>query len=75
MGELCEEAGRDPASLPIHARVYLGEGWQGRVEQALELGCADLSVGFDRLAQPGRSHDEHLDEIVAVKAQLDTLKG
>ena len=75
LGELCEEAGRDPASLPIHARVYLGEGWQGHVEQALELGCADLSVGFDRLAQPGRSHDEHLDEIVAVKTQLDTLKG
>jgi probable F420-dependent oxidoreductase len=75
LGELCDEAGRDPASLPIHGRVYLGEGWQARVEEALELGCADLSVGFNRLAQPGRPHDEHLDEIVAVKAELDTMKG
>ena len=73
--ELCEEAGRDPASLPVHARVYIGDGWRTHVENALELGCADLSVGFNRLAQPGRSHDEHLDEIVAVKAELDTMKG
>ena len=46
-------------------------GWQHLVEEVLEVGCADLSVGFNRLAEPGRSHDEHLDEVVAVKAELD----
>ena len=75
LSQLCEEAGRDPATLPIHGRVYLGAGWQHLVEEALEVGCADLSVGFNRLAEPGRSHDEHLDEVVAVKAELDTMKG
>src|SRR4029077_14429381 len=26
--QLAEEAGRDPATLPIHGRVYIGPGWQ-----------------------------------------------
>jgi hypothetical protein len=73
--QLCDEAGRDPATLPIHGRVYLGDGWQDRVEEALELGCADLSVGFNRLAHPGRSHAEHLDAVVAVKDDLDSIVG
>ncbi len=51
--QLCEEAGRDPATLPIHGRVYLGEGWQRQVDEALELGFADLSFGFNRMANPG----------------------
>jgi probable F420-dependent oxidoreductase len=71
--ELCEEAGRDPATLPVHGRVYLGEGWQRRVEEAAELGFADLSVGFNRLAEPGRPHDEHLDAVIAAKTELDAL--
>ena len=71
--ELCAEAGRDPATLPIHGRVYLGDGWQGRVEELLDLGCADLTIGFNRLADPGRSHDEHLDAVIAVKGELDEI--
>ena len=71
--ELCDEAGRDPATLPIHGRVYLGEGWQRRVEEAAELGFADLSIGFNRLAHPGRPHDEHLDAVIAAKTELDAL--
>ena len=71
--ELCEEADRDPATLPIHGRVYLGDGWQGRVEEAVELGFADLSIGFNRLAHPGRAHDEHLDAVIAAKPTVDTI--
>lgn len=71
--QLCEDAGRDPATLPVHGRVYLGDGWQGRVEEAVELGFAHLSVGFNRLAYPGHSHDKHLDAVLAVKDELDAL--
>jgi probable F420-dependent oxidoreductase len=71
--ELCDEAGRDPTTLPIHGRVYLGDGWQRRVEEAAELGFADLSIGFNRLAHPGRPHDEHLDAVIAAKTELDAL--
>jgi probable F420-dependent oxidoreductase len=71
--QLCETEGRDPATLPIHGRVYLGEAWQRQVYEALELGFADLSVGFNRLARPGRPHDEHLDAVIAVKSELDAI--
>ena len=70
---LAEEAGRDPASLPIHGRVYLGPAWQAAVEQALALGFQDCSIGFNRLAQPGRSHAEHLDAVIAAKCEIDEL--
>ncbi|MBK5330856.1 MAG: LLM class F420-dependent oxidoreductase [Ilumatobacteraceae bacterium] len=71
----CDEFGRDPASLPIHGRVYIGPGWQAAVEQAVELGFADCSVGFNRLAQPGLSHAEHLDAIIAAKPEIDKMVG
>ena len=71
--ELCEEAGRDPATLPIHGRVYLGDGWEAGVEEAVELGFADLSIGFNRLAHPGRPHDEHLDAVIRVKADVESI--
>ena len=70
-----EEAGRDPSSLPIHGRVYLGPGWQAAVEQALELGFSDCSIGFNRLAQPGLSHAEHLQVVIAAKPDIDALVG
>ena len=66
-----EEAGRDPATLPIHGRVYLGPGWQAALDTALELGFADCSIGFNRLAQPGLSHAEHLAAIIAAKPEID----
>ncbi|MBI5090642.1 MAG: LLM class F420-dependent oxidoreductase [Actinobacteria bacterium] len=71
--QLCEEAGRDPATLPIHGRVYLGDGWQGEVEQAIELGFSDLSVGVNRLAHPGLGLDFHLRALLEVKPELDAL--
>ena len=71
--QLCEESGRDPTTLPIHGRVYLGPEWQRVVEQALELGFSVLSVGFNRLADPGRPHEEHLDAVLAVKEEVDAL--
>ncbi len=66
-----EEAGRDPATLPIHGRVYIGPGWQAALDTALELGFADCSIGFNRLAQPGLSHAEHLAAIIAAKPEID----
>ena len=73
--QIAAEEGRDPASLPIHGRVYLGEGWQREVAGAVALGFDRLSVGFNRLAHPGRSHEEHLEAILAVKPELDRLVG
>ena len=70
-----EEAGRDPSSLPIHGRVYVGPGWQAALEQALELGFSDCSIGFNRLAQPGLSHAEHLDAVIAAKPEIDKMVG
>jgi probable F420-dependent oxidoreductase len=70
-----EEAGRDPAMLPIHGRVYLGEGFEAQVEQALELGLSDLSIGFNRLRHPGRSHAEHLEVVLDAKPTIDRLVG
>ena len=72
---LCEEAGRDPATLPIHGRVYIGPGWQAALEQAIELGFADCSIGFNRLAQPGLSHAQHLEAVLAAKPEIDALVG
>lgn len=73
--EFCDEAGRDRDSLPIHGRVYIGPGWQAAVEQAIELGFSDFSVGFNRLAQPGLSHAEHLEAIIAAKPAIDAMVG
>ncbi|HEX2783320.1 MAG TPA: LLM class F420-dependent oxidoreductase, partial [Ilumatobacteraceae bacterium] len=41
--QFAEEAGRDPASLAIHGRAYIGPGWQAAVEQAAALGFSDCS--------------------------------
>jgi probable F420-dependent oxidoreductase len=73
--QFCDEFGRDPQSLPIHGRVYIGPGWEAVFEQAIELGFADCSIGFNRLAQPGLSHAEHLDAIIAAKTTIDAMVG
>ena len=78
MGKLhqfCDEVGRDPTTLPIHGRVYIGPGWQAVFEQAIELGFADCSIGFNRLAQPGLSHAEHLEAIIAAEPTIDAMVG
>ena len=71
----CEEVGRDPAEVPVFGRVYLGPGWQAAVTQAMELGFADLSVGFNRMANPTADHRAHLDALIAAKPEVDALIG
>ena len=39
------------------------------MEQAVELGFADCSIGFNRLAQPGLSHAQHLEAIIDGEAR------
>ena len=73
--QLAVDADRDPASLPIHGRVYLGDGWQKQVDEALEVGVADLSIGFNRMANRGSPTREHLDAVLAAKPELDRLVG
>jgi probable F420-dependent oxidoreductase len=73
--EICEEEGRDPASVSIHGRVYLADGWQKQVEEAVALGFTDLSIGYNRLANPGQPHTAHLDAAIAVKAEVDEIVG
>ena len=73
--ELCEEAGRDPATMAIHGRVYLGPGWEKSLEEVLELGCNNCSVGFNRLANPGIAHDRHLAELIEAKPTIDAIVG
>jgi probable F420-dependent oxidoreductase len=73
--EIADEEGRDPETLPIHGRVYLGPGWELQLEQARALGFRDCSIGFNRLAFPGRSHAEHLDAILEAKPVIDRITG
>jgi probable F420-dependent oxidoreductase len=73
--QFAEDAGRDPASLPIHGRAYIGPGYQSAVEQALELGFSDCSIGFNRMANPGFTHAEHLAAIIEAKPDLDAIVG
>ena len=73
--QLAAEMDRDPATISIHARAYLGPGWQQAVTEAMELGCSHLSFGFNRLANPGHSHAEHLDAVLGAKNELDALVG
>ena len=71
--EICEEEGRDPDTLPIHGRVYLGDGWQAGVEQAVELGYHDPSLGAGR--GQFATNAEGLDAIVAAKTRVDAIVG
>jgi probable F420-dependent oxidoreductase len=73
--KLCEEEGRDPATLAIHGRVYLGEDWQQHVHEAVELGFTDLSIGYNRMANPGQPHAAHLEAAIAVKGEVDRIVG
>jgi probable F420-dependent oxidoreductase len=67
--ELCEEAGRDPATMPVWWRAYLVDGWQRIVESAVALGGSHFSVGAPR----GQALDRQLDAVVAAKAEVDGL--
>jgi probable F420-dependent oxidoreductase len=73
--QLAEDAGRDPTSVPVWGRVYLGPGWQSLVEEGVELGYTHLSVGFNRMANPGVPHAKHLEDIIEAKAEVDRIVG
>jgi len=68
--QIATDEGRDPATLPIHGRVYLGDGWQREVEQSVELGFSHLSIGVNRIANPGLGLDFHLDALLAVQPEV-----
>jgi probable F420-dependent oxidoreductase len=65
--QLCADAGRDPATLPVWGRVYLDatDSWQQRCAQAKALSFSHLSVGFDRFAHPPTPHHEHLEFVLS----------
>lgn len=75
--ELCDDAGRDPASLPVWGRHYLDgtDSWREAAEQAVELGLSHLSVGWNRFAGPDVDHRGHLDAIVSVLDDIRTIAG
>ena len=73
--QIATDEGRDPETLPIHGRVYLGDGWQREVEQAAELGFSHLSIGVDRIANPGLGLDFHLDALLAVQPEVASIVG
>ncbi len=75
MRELCEEVGRDPATLPIWGRHYLdgSESWRRATEQAVEIGFSHFSVGFDRFSDPAMSHRGHLDSVIDVVDEIRAI--
>jgi probable F420-dependent oxidoreductase len=73
--QFTEDAGRDPASVPVWGRTYLHPGWRADIEQAKELGFSHMSIGYNRMANPDAGLDEHLDTILDAKAEADRLVG
>jgi probable F420-dependent oxidoreductase len=71
--ELATDAGRDPATLPIWGRTMLDPGWQDHLIQSKELGCSHFSIGYNRMADPSADINQHLDIILAAKAEVDRL--
>lgn len=67
--QLCDDAGRDPATLPVWGRTYLMPGWERAVEQALALGFTHFSVGPPR----GLDVAGQAEAVIAAKAALDQL--
>ena len=53
--QIATDEGRDPSTLPIHGRVYLGPGWEAQLEQALEL---RLQRRVDRIQPPRQPRSE-----------------
>lgn len=66
--QLCEDDGRDPATMPIWGRVYVrpDDSWRTGVEEAVALGFSHLSVGFDRFGNPPTPHQQHLERVIEV---------
>jgi hypothetical protein len=72
------DSGTDPAAIRQWARDVESarvEDRQREVEQAAELGFADLSIGLNCIASSGRTHTEHLAAAVDVTADVDRIVG
>ena len=77
--QICEDQGRDPATLPIWGRCYVSSPEDPVVEpavtHALELGCSHFSIGFNRMAARGVDHAAQLEAVIAAKPRADMLVG
>lgn len=75
--ELCDEAGRDPAEVPVWGRIYVDgtDAWKPAAEQAAELGFSHLSIGYHRFAAPETDHRGHLDAVTAVLDDVRSITG
>ena len=75
--QLCEEPGRDPATLPVWGRIYIDptDSWKAATEEAVTLGFSHLSVGFNRFAHPPTSHDEHLATVIRILDGVRAITG
>ena len=73
----CASCARRPAAIRRRSRSTgvstSARAGSARSSEALELGFADLSFGFNRMANPGLTHDEHLAAVIAAKPELDRL--
>ena len=75
--ELCEQALRDPATLPVWGRIYLDptDAWKREAEEAAAIGYSHLSVGFNRFAHPPTPHQQHLERVIEVADQVRDIVG
>jgi probable F420-dependent oxidoreductase len=73
--QIAEEEGRNPATLPIHGRVFVSGAWHRAVEEAQSLGFSHFSLAFPSRERTGLSHAEHLDTLIAAKTEVDRLVG
>lgn len=75
--QLCEDHGRDPATLPVWGRWYLDgtDAWKAAAEQAAELGLSHFSVGYNRFVDPGATHEHHLAAVIGVLADIRATVG
>jgi probable F420-dependent oxidoreductase len=75
--QLCEEQGRDPATMPIWGRCYLdgSEAWKPKAQEAAELGFSHFSVGLDRFVHSPTDHADHLRAVLAVIDEIRAIVG
>jgi probable F420-dependent oxidoreductase len=74
---LCEEAGRDPSTLPVWGRIYVdpSDSWKREAEDAAAIGFSHLSVGFNRFAHPPTPHLGHLERVMEVVDDVRNIVG
>jgi probable F420-dependent oxidoreductase len=73
--QLCQEADRDPATLPMWGRIYVDPtgAWKREAEEAAAIGYSHLSVGFNRFAHPPTPHQQHLERVIEVAGEIRAI--